>query len=120
MKSTRERDGRSSRGRRGRPPRLIAAGFIGAFAASIATIIYTGLLVEGPRRETAPDGGAVEARLPAVQDAEADARLGRAEGVGVVAAGRPDDDEAGQDSESASGEPGDETETGGTRGESTR
>lgn len=29
----------------GRPPRLIAAGFLGAFAASIFTMIYTGLKV---------------------------------------------------------------------------
>lgn len=40
-------------GSRRRPPRLIAAGFIAAFAASVLTVIYTGLLVEAPRTEIA-------------------------------------------------------------------
>jgi hypothetical protein len=31
--------------------RWIAAGFLGAFAASIVTVIYTGLMVEGSRSE---------------------------------------------------------------------
>lgn len=36
-----------SRRRRSRKERWIAAGFIGAFAASIGTVIYTGLRVDG-------------------------------------------------------------------------
>jgi hypothetical protein len=32
-------------------PRLAAAGFVAAFAASVLTVIYTGLLVEAPRTE---------------------------------------------------------------------
>jgi len=40
------------RRRRG-APRLIAGGFVAAFAASILTVIYTGLLVEAPRTEIA-------------------------------------------------------------------
>lgn len=36
---------------RGRPAKWIAAGFIGAFAASVFTVIYTGLNVEGSNAE---------------------------------------------------------------------
>lgn len=43
-----------------RPPRLVAGLFVAAFAASILTVIYTGLLVEAPRTRIA-------AGLPAVQ-----------------------------------------------------
>lgn len=43
------RQGRSSR----RGPRLIAGGFIAAFAASVFTVIYTGLLVDAPHTEIA-------------------------------------------------------------------
>ncbi len=117
MTSTRERDDRPPRGR---PPRLIAAGFVVAFAASIATIIYTGLLVDGPRRESAANDGAVEAGLPAVQGAGADARLERAGGNGVSVDGRPAADEAGDDPESTTGEPGDGTGIGSARGETAR
>jgi len=31
-----------------RPPRLVAAGFVAAFAASVLTLIYTGLMVSAP------------------------------------------------------------------------
>ena len=51
MTSKAKRDDPLPRGRRRRPPRLIAAGFIAAFVASIATVIYTGLLVTAPQRE---------------------------------------------------------------------
>jgi hypothetical protein len=37
--------------RRWRAPSWIAFGFIGAFAASVLTVIYTGLMVEGSRSE---------------------------------------------------------------------
>jgi hypothetical protein len=39
----------------GRPPRLVAAGFIGAFATSILTVVLTGLWVRSPesKRESA-------------------------------------------------------------------
>ena len=120
MSSKPKRDDRPPRERRGRPPLLIAAGFIGAFAASIATIIYTGLLVDGPRRESAADGAAVEAGLPAPRNVDADARPERTDGVGVAADGRPADDDASQDPESTRGELGNEAEVGATRGESTR
>ena len=33
------------------PPRWVAAGFLGAFAASIATVVLTGLLVRAPKPE---------------------------------------------------------------------
>lgn len=36
---------------RPRSPRLVAFTFVGAFAASVATVIYTGLLVKAPRTE---------------------------------------------------------------------
>lgn len=36
-----------------RPPHLIAAGFVAAFAASVFTLIYTGLMVGPPTREEA-------------------------------------------------------------------
>ena len=54
MTSKAKRDDPLPRGRRRRPPRLIAAGFIAAFVASIATVIYTGLLVTAPQREDDP------------------------------------------------------------------
>ncbi len=120
MSSTGERDGRSPQGRRGRPPLLIAAGFIGAFAASIATIIYTGLLVDGPRRESAANSAAVEAGLPATRNVDADARPERAEVVGAAADGRPADDEASEDPESTTGAAGDGTGVGSARGETAR
>jgi hypothetical protein len=44
---------------RGRAPRLIALMFVAAFAASILTVIYTGLLVEAPRTR-------ISAALPTV------------------------------------------------------
>jgi hypothetical protein len=57
-------DSRAERGERspgrapvplGRPPRLVAAGFIGAFATSILTVVLTGLWVRSPesKRESA-------------------------------------------------------------------
>lgn len=39
--------------RRRATPRLIAGGFLAAFAASVLTVIFTGLLVEAPRTEIA-------------------------------------------------------------------
>jgi hypothetical protein len=45
---------------RPRSPRLIALTFVGAFAASVATVIYTGLLVKAPRTE-------ISAALPNVR-----------------------------------------------------
>ena len=120
MSSTRKRDDRLPRERRGRPPLLIAAGFIGAFAASIATIIYTGLLVDGPRRESVADGDTLEAGIAAPQDAGANARPERIDGVGVAADGRPADDDASQDPESTRGELGNQAEVGATRDDSTR
>ena len=44
---------------RRRPPRIVAAGFVAAFAASVLTLIYTGLMVR------APDGDPL-AGLPSV------------------------------------------------------
>lgn len=117
MSNTTQRDDRPPRGR---PPLLIAAGFIAAFAASIATIIYTGLLVEGPRRETAESGGAVESGFPTIQDAGANAPVVRADENGVPADGLPTVGEANEDPELTTGETGDEAEVGGARGESTR
>ena len=43
---------RASTRRLRQPPRLIAAGFVVAFAASILTLIYTGLLVRSPSLES--------------------------------------------------------------------
>lgn len=34
-----------------RPPRIVAAGFVAAFSASILTLIYTGLMVGAPNRD---------------------------------------------------------------------
>lgn len=51
-------------GPRGRPPRLVAAGFIGAFAASILTLIYTGLKV----REAGSADERPEATAPVSED----------------------------------------------------
>lgn len=61
--------------RRGRPPRLVAAGFLGAFAASIATLIYTGLNVRepGPEADAEPARASVEAPEAPATDADADA-----------------------------------------------
>lgn len=42
-----------ARRRRSRSAKLIAGGFVAAFAASILTVIYTGLLVEAPKTELA-------------------------------------------------------------------
>lgn len=36
-----------------RPPRIVAAGFVAAFALSVLTLIYTGLMVGPPRRDAA-------------------------------------------------------------------
>jgi len=44
---------------RSRPPRIVGAAFVAAFAASILTVIYTGLLVEAPRTE-------ISAALPTI------------------------------------------------------
>jgi hypothetical protein len=44
---------RAAAGRRARAPRLVAFAFVAAFAASILTVIYTGLLVQAPRTELA-------------------------------------------------------------------
>lgn len=35
-----------------RPPRIVAGGFVAAFAASILTLIYTGLMVGPPKRDS--------------------------------------------------------------------
>lgn len=43
-----------------RAPRLVALAFVAAFAASVLTVIYTGLLVEAPRTR-------VSAGLPSVE-----------------------------------------------------
>jgi hypothetical protein len=43
----------SGRRARARGARLIAGGFVAAFAASVFTVIYTGLLVDAPRTEIA-------------------------------------------------------------------
>jgi hypothetical protein len=37
--------------KRQRPPRIVAAGFVAAFSASIVTLIYTGLMVGAPNRD---------------------------------------------------------------------
>jgi hypothetical protein len=42
-----------------RAPRLVALAFVAAFAASVLTVIYTGLLVEAPRTQ-------ISAGLPSV------------------------------------------------------
>ncbi|HLF12443.1 MAG TPA: zf-HC2 domain-containing protein [Gammaproteobacteria bacterium] len=39
-------------GRPGRPPRLVAAGFLGAFATSILTVVFTGLWVRSPESKS--------------------------------------------------------------------
>ncbi len=57
--------------RRRRPPRLVAAGFVGAFAASVFTLIYTGLNVGDVQR--ADDAPAARAERPGVQSGAAPA-----------------------------------------------
>jgi hypothetical protein len=53
--------------KRQRPPRVIAAGFVAAFAASILTLIYTGLMVGAPNRDA-------DAVLPMVSMSVSEAR----------------------------------------------
>lgn len=48
-----------------RPPRLVAAGFLLAFAASIATVVLTGLWVRAPAPEPAQEQGAPPGSQPA-------------------------------------------------------
>lgn len=38
---------------RGKPPRLVATAFVLVFSLSVATVIFTGLMVEAPRTELA-------------------------------------------------------------------
>lgn len=49
--------------------RWVAAGFIGAFAASVLTVIYTGLMVEGSRAEFDPGFRTLEMQVGEVREA---------------------------------------------------
>lgn len=88
-----------SRPRRPAGLRWIAAGFIGAFAASIITVIYTGLNVEGSRRALQSGFQSITlavGELRAVEVAfESDRSVGGAtlefDLPEIVAASRPDD-----------------------------
>ena len=73
-----------SRGRRFGKARWIAAGFIAAFATSVFTVIYTGLMVEGSRAEFDAGFRTLEMQVDEVREvpffinsevAEADATL---------------------------------------------
>jgi hypothetical protein len=46
-----------------RPPRIVAAGFVAAFAASVLTLIYTGLMVGPPKRDSVDPLPVVEMTL---------------------------------------------------------
>lgn len=78
MTSKAKRDDPLPRGRRRRPPRLIAAGFIAAFVASIATVIYTGLLVTAPQRDDDAGIGVQESGVDVGRD---DGNAIRADGL---------------------------------------
>ena len=95
-----DRADRAPSARRVRPPRLIAAGFVAAFAASIATMIYTGLLVNAPRQE-----------IEAERDAgETGAGADRGDGSVVRADGRQADKESSEDPADGIEDSDDETE----------
>jgi len=75
-------------GRPKRPPVLVAAGFIAAFGATIATVVLTGLFVRAPGSADTPAAAsapATEAETPRSQSAA-----------------RPDSAGAGEDAEDAS------------------
>lgn len=59
---------------RGRPPRLVTAGFLGAFAASILTLIYTGLKVREADSVDAGSQAAADVSEPAPGAAAAQGR----------------------------------------------
>ncbi len=86
MTSKAKRNDPLPRGRRRRPPRLIAAGFIAAFVASIATVIYTGLLVNAPRQD---DGAEAVVQ-------ESGAGVDRVTATNILAEGSQGDGEAGE------------------------
>lgn len=55
----------SASGRPKRPPVLVAAGFIAAFGATIATVVLTGLFVRAPGSADTPAAGpSTEAEAP--------------------------------------------------------
>jgi predicted anti-sigma-YlaC factor YlaD len=55
-----------------RPPRIVATAFVAAFALSILTLIYTGLMVGPPRRDTVEPPPVVEMTLDEVEVRESD------------------------------------------------
>jgi hypothetical protein len=67
-------DSKQTERTRGRPPRLIAFGFLLAFAASVLTLIYTGLRVVSPDSEPATEPA--RADQAAVADARPNAPVG--------------------------------------------
>ncbi len=55
---------------RARPPRLVAAGFLAAFAASVLTLIYTGLSVRGVESADEAESAAAAAGSERTRSAE--------------------------------------------------
>lgn len=85
--------------RKGGPPRLVALGFLIAFAASVLTLIYTGLRIKSSDSVSEPRRGDQAAVAEARPDPPVDD--GRAAADGPDSAGR---DEASRDGAGADGD----------------